>query len=163
MIDFTFVVICKLEEIKVSPYYYFAIECDKNKFNVDDMKQFPVLTLTLVCFNSEFNFDYKDLFTETKYKIFFNIIFNKFISERWVFGKPVLRKYPMLINYEAQTIGYYNENWEVDYGKKDKNKERPQKIKIFPGALFAEIVCEAVVQIFDPGLNYILKFTGPFL
>ena len=113
--------ICKLEEIKVSPYYYFAIECDKNKFNLDDMKQFPVLSLTLVCFNSEFNFDYKDLFTETKYKIFFNIIFNKFISERWVFGKPVLRKYPMLINYEAQTIGYYNENWEVDYDKKDKN------------------------------------------
>ena len=27
----------------------------------------------------------------------------------------------MLINYEAQTIGYYNENWEVDYDKKDKN------------------------------------------
>ena len=113
--------ICKLEEIKVSLYYYFAIECDKNKFSIDDMKQFPLLSLTLVCFNSEFNFDYKDLFTETKYKIFFNIIFNKFISERWVFGKPVLRKYPMLINYEAQTIGYYNENWEVDYGKKDEN------------------------------------------
>ena len=113
--------ICKLEEIKVSPYYYFAIECDKDKFNIDDMKQFPLLTLTLVCFNSEFNFDYKDLFTETKHKIFFNIIFNKFISERWVFGKPVLRKYPMLINYEAQTIGYYNENWEIDYNKNNKN------------------------------------------
>ena len=113
--------ICKLEEIKVSPYYYFAIECDKDKFNIDDMKQFPLLTLTLVCFYSEFNFDYKDLFTETKHKIFFNIIFNKFISERWVFGKPVLRKYPMLINYEAQTIGYYNENWEIDYDKNNKN------------------------------------------
>ena len=113
--------ICKLEEIKVSPYYYFAIECDRDKFNIDDMKQFPLLTLTLVCFNSEFNFDYKDLFTETKHKIFFNIIFNKFISERWVFGKPVLRKYPMLINYEAQTIGYYNENWEIDYDKNNKN------------------------------------------
>lgn len=113
--------ICKLEEIKVSPYYYFAIECDKDKFNIDDMKQFPLLTLTLVCFNSEFNFDYKDLFTETKHKIFFNIIFNKFISERWVFGKPVLRKYPMLINYEAQTIGYYNENWEINYDKNIKN------------------------------------------
>ena len=113
--------ICKLEEIKVSQYYYFAIECDKDKFNIDDMKQFPLLTLTLVCFNSEFNFDYQDLFTETKHKIFFNIIFNKFISERWVFGKPVLRKYPMLINYEAQTIGYYNENWEIDYDKNNKN------------------------------------------
>ena len=83
--------ICKLEEIKVGFYYYFAIECDKDKFNIDDMKQFPMLTLTLVCFNTEFKFDYKDVFTETKYKIFFNVIFNKYIPERWTFGKPVLR------------------------------------------------------------------------
>ena len=115
--------ICKLEEIKVSPFYYFAIECDKNKFNIDDMKQFPILTLTMVCFNSEFKFDYKDLFTETKYKFFFNVIFNKYISE-WTFGKPVLRKYPMLINYEAQTIAYYNENMEIEEDEKNKENNK---------------------------------------
>ena len=110
---------CILEEINIGILYYFAIECDKKKFNIEDMKKFPVLSLTLLCFNSEFKFDYKDLFTETKHKIFFNIIFNKYIPERWIFGKPVLRKYPMLINYESQTIGYYNENWEIE---EDKNK-----------------------------------------
>ena len=110
--------ICKLEEITIGVYHYFAIECDKDKFNIDDMKQFPELTLTLLCFNTDFKLNYKDLFYETKYKYFFNIIFNKFIFERWVLGKPFLRKYPMVINYEDQTIGYYNENIEIKTDKK---------------------------------------------
>ena len=117
---------CKLEEIEVVPYYYFAIECDKNKFKIEDMQKFPTLTLTIISFNSEFKFDYKDLFTETKYKFFFNIIFNKYISERWIFGKPVLRKYPLFINYEAKTIGYYNENWEI---QKEQNNIENNKGK----------------------------------
>ena len=119
--------ICKLEEIKIGYYTYFAIECDKEKFNNDDIKKFPILTLTILSLSSEFKFDYNDLFTETKYKFFFNIIFNKFISERWVFGKPVLRKYPMIINYEGQTIGYYNESWEIG---KNENNDNIEKIGV---------------------------------
>ena len=116
--------ICKLEEIKVDIYYYFAIECDKNNFNLNDMKQFPRLSLELACFNTRFDFDYNDLFSETKHKFFFNVIFNKYISERWIFGKTVLRKYPMLIDYEANTVGYYNENWEIQNEiKLEQNKK----------------------------------------
>ena len=119
--------ICKLEEITVGVYHYFAIECDKNKFNLNDMKQFPTLSLELVCFNTIFNFDYKDLFTEIEHKYFFNVIFNKFI-DRWIFGKPVLRKYPLLIDNEAQTIGYYNENWEI---LEEKNLEKNNYNKLY--------------------------------
>ena len=67
--------ICNLEEIPASVYFYFAIECDKEKFSLNDMKKFPILTLVLTCLKSEFKFDYKDVFTETTHKIFFNIIF----------------------------------------------------------------------------------------
>ena len=91
------------------------------------MKQFPTLSLELVCFNTIFNFDYKDLFTETEHKYFFNVIFNKFI-DRWIFGKPVLRKYPLLIDNEAQTIGYYNENWEI---LEEKNLEKNNYNKLY--------------------------------
>lgn len=100
--------ICNLDELKVGIYTYFGIECDKTKFGIEDLKQFPTLSLQLVCFQTEFTLDYKDLFTETKHKYFFNFIFNKFIIERWVLGKPFLRKYPLLINFDSQTIGYYN-------------------------------------------------------
>ena len=78
------------------------------------MKKFPTLSLVLVSFQAEFNFTYKDLFTETKHKYFFNVIFNVFITERWVFGKIFLRKYPLLINFDTQTVGYYNEFLHTD-------------------------------------------------
>ena len=121
--------ICNLEETKIGFYTFFGIECNKEKFKDEDMKKFPVLTLTILSLNSEFKLDYKDLFTETRYKIFFNIIFNKFISEKWAFGKPILRKYPMIINYEEQTIGYYNENWEIEEKDKDKEKNNNEENK----------------------------------
>ena len=95
-------------------YYYFAIECDKEKFGKKDMEKFPILSLVSVSFQKEFTFDYKDLFTETKYKYFFNIIFNIYITEKWVLGKPFLRKYPMIINYNLQTISYYNEEIKLE-------------------------------------------------
>ena len=86
--------ICNLNEIKVGILYYFAIECHKTNFGVEELKKFPTLSLQLDCFKTEFTFDYKDLFTENKYKYFFNIIFNVYITDRWVLGKPFLRKYP---------------------------------------------------------------------
>ena len=106
--------ICDLNEVHVNVYYYYAIECDKEKFGIEDMKKFPILSLVLVCFQKEFTLNYKDLFTETKYKYFFNIIFNIFITERWILGKPFLRKYPLLINFNLQTVGYYNEDFKTE-------------------------------------------------
>ena len=78
------------------------------------MQNFPILSIVSVPFQKEFTFDYKDLFNETKYKYFFNIIFNVYITGRWILGKPFLRKYPMMFNYNLQTIGYYNEEFKTD-------------------------------------------------
>ena len=105
---------CNLNDLKVGVYSYFGIECDKTKFGIEDLKKFPTLSLRVVSFQTDFTFDYKDLFTETKHKYFFNIIFNIYITERWVLGKPFLRKYPLLINFDSQTIGYYNEQLETE-------------------------------------------------
>lgn len=106
--------ICTLDYIDVKYYHYFALGCDKDKFGIEDMKKFPELKLVLVCFQSEFTFTYQDLFTETEHKYFFNVIFNEFINERFVLGKVFLRKYPMLINFDSQTVGYYNEAFETE-------------------------------------------------
>lgn len=106
--------ICTLDYVDVSYYRYLALGCDKDKFGIEDMKKFPVLKLVLVCFESEFTFTYEDLFTETEHKYFFNVIFNVFISQRFVLGKVFLRKYPMLINFDNQTVGYYNAGFETE-------------------------------------------------
>ena len=120
--DYILQKICYLDKIKVNYYSYFAIECDKTKFRIEDMKKFPNLSLVIISFQTEFIFDYNDLFTETKYKYFFNIIFNEFTTDRWVLGKPFLKKYPLIINYFSETIGYYN----------DQNKAEPTD-KVEPG------------------------------
>ena len=106
--------ICTLDYVDVSYYRYLALGCDKDKFGIEDMKKFPVLKLVLVCFESEFTFTYEDLFTETEHKYFFNVIFNVFISQRFVLGKVFLRKYPILINFDNQTVGYYNAGFETE-------------------------------------------------
>ena len=117
--------ICTLEESNPNIYFYFALECDKEKFGIEDMKKFPTLSLVIIPFEKEFTFDYKDLFTETKHKYFFNIVFNIYITESWILGKPFLRKYPLLFNYKSKTIGFYNEEFKIDidsnYGKNNSS------------------------------------------
>jgi len=123
--------ICKLEEITVNYYYYFVLECHKKNFTLDDMKKFPTLTLVLTSLNSEFVFDYKDVFVETKYKYFFNIVFNKFVYTNWIFGKPVLKKYPLLINYEAETVSFYNESFITDNNRTNDDINNKNKISAY--------------------------------
>ena len=106
--------ICKLDSVEIGHDYYFALGCDKDKFGIDDMKKFPALKLVLDCFQSEFIFTYEDLFTETEYKYFFNVIFNIYITQRFVLGKIFLRKYPMFINFDSQSVGYYNDALEIE-------------------------------------------------
>ena len=49
---------------------YFVFECDKNGFTEKDLMAFPLLYFYNFNEDIKFEFDYKDLFTETKYKFF---------------------------------------------------------------------------------------------
>ena len=100
---------------------YQIIECDKEKFRENDLKEFPKLifyTRELGSLN-EFSFDYKDLFTETKYKYFFNIIFEPYEKLVWKFGKIFLKKYPINFDYDSETMEVYDSY----YQKKDKEDD----------------------------------------
>ena len=150
--DFILNRICNLNEVHVNIYYYYAIECDKEKFGIEDMKKFPTLSLVLVCFQKVFTLNYKDLFTETKYKYFFNIIFNIYVTEKWILGKPFLRKYPLLINYNLQTIGYYNE--EVKTENDPENEDINNGINnIFTQRFIIFIIIIIVILILVSGIS----------
>ena len=101
---------------------YFVFECDKEGFNETDLLDFPLLCFYDFNDDIKFIFDYKDLFTESKYKFFFNIIFSVYNTDYWVFGKIFLKKYLIIINSEDKLIKVYLD--------KNKNNNTDNNIEI---------------------------------
>ena len=93
---------------------YFVYECIKKDLNKSDLMNFPLLILLSFDANVKLEFDYKDLFTETKHKIFFNVIFSVYNSDNWILGKIFLKKYLIIINSEENLIKIYlDDNKEI--------------------------------------------------
>ena len=100
---------CREEEVHS---IYKVFYCD----NKNDIKNFPSLNFYLQQLLYTFNLDYNDLFYKKNGKYFFNIIFDKNNKIQWKLGKPFLKKYVFVYDYEAKTIGFYNE--ELPGGKR---------------------------------------------
>ena len=98
---------------------YNVIECDKDKFKENDLQKLPKFYLYLGEYFEEKKlfFDYKDLFTETKYKYFFNIIFDNTTRSRIDLGKIFLKKYLVNFNFDGKVIEIYD-----PYIPNEKNK-----------------------------------------
>ena len=101
----------KCHEVEVHSIYK-VFYCD----NKNDIKNFPALNFYLQQLLFTFNLDYNDLFYEKNGKYFFNIIFDKNNKIQWKLGKPFLKKYVFIYDYESKTIGFYNE--ELPGGKR---------------------------------------------
>ena len=115
-------------ELKISEKYN-VIECDKEKFGKNDLIQFPKLYIYIGDYyqNKKFSLDYNDLFTETKYKFFFNIIFDKNPSSKIKLGKIFLKKYPINFNLDSKMIEIYNGYYQEDIEESNKNENDIKK------------------------------------
>ena len=91
-------------------YYkdYYIIECDKEKIDKNLIKNFPSLTFINKELGTKIIFEGKELFTETKYKYFFNVMFPYYGSGIWIFGKLFLKKYPVMFNMNQKRVELYN-------------------------------------------------------
>ena len=109
---------------------YKVIECDKEKFGKKDLKNFPRFYLYLGDYFEErkIYFDGIDLFTETKYKYFFNIIFDNNPQSKIELGKVFLKKYPVNFNYENKLLEIYDGYLEVpsEDGKNPGGDDNPK-------------------------------------
>ena len=109
---------------------YKVIECDKEKFGKNDLKNFPRFYLYLGDYFEErkIYFDGIDLFTETKYKYFFNIIFDNNPQSKIELGKVFLKKYPVNFNYENKLLEIYDNYLEVpsEDGKNPGGDDNPK-------------------------------------
>ena len=108
--DFLDKEIC-FKNIWATPKYkkeYYIIECNKEKFGKKQINKFPSLTFINREPQINITFDKNDLFTETKYKYFFNVVFPVYNSGLWVFGKIFFKKYPVLFNVDQNIIEIYD-------------------------------------------------------
>ena len=100
---------------------YYVIECNKEKFTNKDIEKFPILSFRMRGFEKKFIFEGKDLFTETKYKYFFNMIFSSSWRENWTFGKLFLKKYPTSFDLNNKIIQIYNNYNKKEYESDNNN------------------------------------------
>ena len=101
------------EEIVHSVYTIFF--CN----NKNDIENFPSLNFYLHQILFTFSLDYNDLFYEKDGKYFFRIIFDRNNKIQWKLGKPFLKKYIFVFDYDSKKIGIYNDN--LSKGNKIKN------------------------------------------
>ena len=115
---------CK--EGKVGEYY---IKYCKEKV----IKEFQKLTFSLAYMlndknsNNKIEFDYKDLFFKAPGNndiYYFQIVF-EVGCYKWVFGRPLFKKYPTVLDQEKKIFGFYLETGEykVTYNNENEDKK----------------------------------------
>ena len=93
---------------------FLVIECNKDFFGNNEIKKFPNLSFVSRGLEAKIQFENTELFTETKYKYFFNVIFSQYRGSKWLFGKLFLQKYPTMFNLDANTIEIYDGSRDSD-------------------------------------------------
>ena len=126
--------ICMKNIWKKNQFYdYYIIECNKEQFGKEDYIKFPELIFDVKQedFNGEFILDYNDLFTETKYKYFFNVIFNTYKNEIWTLGKQFIKKYPIMFDLDSKYINIYDLYSEGQTKNNENMNQDSKGIKTF--------------------------------
>ena len=114
--------ICKENDWEYNAYNkYSIIECDKEYFGNEQINKFPSISFLSKELGTTLKFENNELFTETKYKYFFNIIFSYYGSKKWIFGKLFLKKYPVMINIDENTIKIYDNYIEEENDNNNNN------------------------------------------
>ena len=138
-------------------YKYYVIECNKEQFGINEIKKFPILSFKMRNYDSKFIFEGKDLFVETKYKYFFNIIFSHSWQENWILGKPFLKKYPTMIDLDNKIIKIYNNNKDERKEKNEKkienNKKLSKKYIFFLILIIIVLICSFSILFYLLGKN----------
>jgi hypothetical protein len=128
------------------------------------IKEFNNLTFILANEYADSNstnkieFDYKDLFVKAPGDndfYYFQIVFMPG-NYKWLFGRPVFKKYPVVFDQDKRIIGFYTETGEYDvHNIGDKTEEKSN----FPISWILVILLSIIVIIL--GITFYLKL--PYL
>ena len=107
--------ICTFNNTSINKYIY----CKNKKF---DVKKFKSIYFKNVDLNIIFELSYKELFYLNGDYIYFLIFFRP--VDIWIFGDIFLKKYHLVFNQEAKTIGYYQGM------EKEEKENKGKKFKV---------------------------------
>ena len=148
--------ICK--KIEYDPHYYHykydVIECNKEGFGVEQINSFPNISFLIREKETEIFFENYELFTETKYKYFFNIVFSIYEGSKWVFGKLFLKKYLVMFDFDQEIFDVYviYPNNESNDGNLNQSFSTTTYILIIIG--LSIILCITAFLFYYLGKNY---------
>ena len=99
--------------------------------SLDSLKSFPILYFRHSLLFYTFELNYNDLFKKINNEYIFLICYNKEFNDVWKLGKPFLKKYLFLFNYDEKSIGFYNPLIDINGNLiEDINKDNTDKYHI---------------------------------
>jgi len=93
-------------QIKLNSNFSYIV-CDKSL----KVKKFPELILSHSALDYTFKLTYEDVFVTYNDKIYFLIINETEKNERWKFGRIFFKKYNIIFDHNAKTIGIYDDSY----------------------------------------------------
>ncbi len=136
---------------------YTTFFCEKSeKFNEEHLKKFPSLYMEHIEFQYTFEFTYEDLFVEKNGKYWFLVALSSFNKDsvEWYMGIIFLRKYNLVFNQDAKTIGFYNTNLPINNDNSEKKYTKNKFLKYIVVIILIIIICVILVTIIQ---IYIIK------
>ena len=94
---------------------YYRIECLNDKYNKNEMNNFPNLKFENIPLNYSFIFSGNDLFLKEDDKYIFQIYCTN--VSYWYLGRLFLYKYQLIFNEDNKLIGFYNGKKEIEKTK----------------------------------------------
>lgn len=80
------------------------------------IKTFKTLIFKSKDLKYNFELNYEDLFLSNKGEYYFLIVFkNNYEPNNWIFGKPFLKKYDFVLDFERKEIGFYGKNYSYSF------------------------------------------------
>ena len=144
---------CKEEKIDI-----YTVKYCKEKA----IKEFKNLVFILSNTHNDLNksnkieFDYKDLFIKDSKNndlYYFQIVFEDY-NFKWVFGRPLFKKYPVIFDQDKKIIGFYTETGEYDVDI-SINKSNNSSMKLSLSWILVIILSICIIIL---GIIFYLKF-----
>ena len=94
---------------KTLTYFNAFYYCQKDESVLSKIKKaFPKLVFQIRDLNYNFTLDYNDIIHEEEEYFFFLLYFGAYYSKDWIMGKPFLRKYVFVFNYNENILDFYD-------------------------------------------------------
>jgi hypothetical protein len=123
-------------------FYY----CKKNDKVLSKIKNvFPKLIFMSRDLTYNFTLDYNDLFVEENDYVFCLLYFASSTETSWIMGKPFLRKYVFVFNYDEQYVDFYLNTCET--GETGTKEEQPKNNGVSTTVLVISIIGTIIIVI----------------